>query len=159
MRAVIQRVNRASVTVGGKVVGTIATGLVVLIGIAEGDTEDDLSYLVDKTVNLRVFSDNNDKFNLSVRDVGGQCLIVSQFTLLADTRKGRRPSFESAARPEEAQLLFQMFVDRVTAAGIVTATGRFQEKMLVEIHNDGPVTIMIDSRERFRPRRSDDTTQ
>jgi len=144
----LQRVRRASVTVNDEVVGKIGQGLVLLLGVTKGDTEKDVDFLADKIVNLRIFSDEAGKFNRSLLDVGGEALIVSQFTLLADTRKGRRPSFIDAAPPEEAEKLFEFFVERVRAMGVGVATGRFQQKMLVEIHNDGPVTIFLDSRDK-----------
>ncbi len=148
MKALLQRVTRASVSVDGEVVGRIGPGLVVFVGVADGDTEKDVQYLVDKTVNLRIFADEAGKFNLSALDVRGELLLVSQFTLLADTRKGRRPSFTNAAPPAEAEELFQHFVKQTTATGLNVATGRFQEYMQVEIHNDGPVTVMLDSRDK-----------
>lgn len=149
MKALLQRVSQASVTVNNEIVGKIGRGLVALVGVAKDDTEKDVNYLVDKVVNLRIFADEAGKFNLSLLDIKGEILIVSQFTLLADTRKGRRPSFTDAAPPAEAEALFQLFVDRVRAAGLKTATGRFQQMMLVEIHNDGPVTILLDSKEKL----------
>ncbi len=152
MRALLQRVTKASVTVNSEVVGRIGKGLVALVGVAQGDTDADVDYLVDKVVNLRIFADEAGKFNLSLLDIGGEILIVSQFTLLADTRKGRRPSFIDAAPPEEAERLIDLFVGRVCSKGLKVATGRFREMMLVEIHNDGPVTIFLDSREaRLKP--------
>jgi D-tyrosyl-tRNA(Tyr) deacylase len=148
MKVVVQRVSRASVTVGGEVVGRIALGLVGLVGVAQGDTEEDARYLVEKTINLRIFPDEAGKFNRSLADVGGGLLLVSQFTLISDTRKGRRPSFIEAAGPAEAEALFNRFVDMARATGIKVETGRFQQHMLVEIHNDGPVTILLDSKAR-----------
>jgi len=144
----VQRVSRASVTVGGELVGRIGLGLVGLVGVAQGDTEEDTRYLVDKTVNLRIFPDEAGKFNRSLADVGGGLLLVSQFTLISDTRKGRRPSFIEAAGPAEAEALFNRFVDMARATGLNVETGRFQAHMLVEIHNDGPVTILLDSQAR-----------
>lgn len=149
MKALLQRVTGASVKVSGEVVGKIGQGLVVFAGIAQGDTEKDIDYLADKIVNLRIFSDEASKFNLSALEVRGEILVVSQFTLLADTRKGRRPSFTQAAPPEQAETLFDLFVDRVRASGLKVETGRFQQHMLVEIHNDGPVTIALDSKEKL----------
>lgn len=149
MKALLQRVTEASVSVGGEVVGEISQGLVVFVGIAQGDTERDANYLADKIVNLRIFADEASKFNLSALETGGEILIVSQFTLLADTRKGRRPSFAEAASPEQAEALFNLFVDRVRDTGLRVETGRFQQRMLVEVHNDGPVTIALDSKEKF----------
>ena len=144
----MQRVSQASVTVGGEVVGRIGLGLVGLVGVAQGDTEEDVRYLVEKTVNLRIFPDEAGKFNRSLVDVGGGLLLVSQFTLISDTRKGRRPSFIEAAGPGEAEALLNRFVDLARATGIKVGTGRFQQHMLVEIHNDGPVTILLDSKAR-----------
>jgi len=149
VKALLQRVTKASVSVGGEVVGSIGPGLVVLLGVAAGDTEKDAEYLTQKTVNLRIFSDEEGKFNLSAMEINGELLVVSQFTLLADTRKGRRPSFVNAAPPDQARELCDYFVEQARATGLKVATGRFQEHMLVEIHNDGPVTILIDSREKF----------
>ena len=146
MKALLQRVTNASVSVAGEVVGSIGRGLVAFIGVASGDTEKDARYLAQKIVNLRIFSDQEERFNLSALDIGGELLLVSQFTLLADTRKGRRPSFTDAAPPAEAEELFQQFVDEVRASGLKVETGRFQQYMQVEIHNDGPVTIMLDSK-------------
>ena len=152
MKALLQRVTHASVSVDGEVVGSIGQGLVGFIGVADGDTEEDVEYLVQKMVGLRIFSDEEGKFNLSVQDVGGELLLVSQFTLLASTRKGRRPSFTGAAVPELAERLFERCVEHASATGLRVATGRFQQLMQVEIHNDGPVTIMLDSRDRHLPR-------
>ncbi len=149
MKALLQRVTAASVSIGAKEVGGIGRGLVVFVGIAAGDSRKDIDYLVQKTINLRIFSDEKDRFNLSLADIGGEMLIVSQFTLLADTRKGRRPGFSGAASPPEAEKLFNLFVDRAIASGLKVATGRFQQYMQVEIHNDGPVSIMLDSRDKF----------
>jgi D-tyrosyl-tRNA(Tyr) deacylase len=138
VKAVIQRVSRGSVSVAGNVVGSIGPGLVVLLGVAAGDTEKDAQYLVQKIVNLRIFTDAQDKINLSALDVKGELLLISQFTLLADTIKGRRPSFIGAAPPEQAEALFNY------AVGLAKESG-----LKVEIHNDGPVTIMLDSREKL----------
>lgn len=149
MKALLQRVTEASVNIDGEVVGRIGKGLVVFIGIAQEDTERDANYLADKVVNLRIFADDASKFNLSALETRGEILIVSQFTLLADARKGRRPSFAQAALPEQAEALFNLFVDLVRNSGLKVETGRFQQHMLVEIHNDGPVTIALDSKERF----------
>ncbi|MFH1646520.1 MAG: D-aminoacyl-tRNA deacylase [Chloroflexota bacterium] len=148
MKALVQRVNRASVSVAGEEVGRIGPGLVVLIGVAAGDTEKDAQYLMQKIVNLRIFADGEEKFNLSALDVRGELLMISQFTLLADTRKGRRPSFIAAAPPAEAENLFNYTVELARGSGLKVATGRFQQYMQVEIHNDGPVTVMLDSREK-----------
>jgi len=148
VKALLQRVTSASVSVGGEVVGSIGRGLVVLVGVADGDSDKDIQYLAQKIVNLRIFADQEEKFNLSALDIKGGLLLVSQFTLLADTRKGRRPSFTGAAPPPRAGALFQKFVDEVKASGLKVATGRFQQYMQLEIHNDGPVTIMLDSRDK-----------
>ena len=149
MKALLQRVNKASVSINSEVVGSIGGGLVVFVGVVNGDTDKDLQYLVDKTIGLRIFDDAQGRLNLSVQDTGGGVLLVSQFTLLADARKGKRPSFTEAAPPAQAEALFNRFVERVKATGLKVATGRFQKYMQVEIHNDGPVTIMLDSREKF----------
>ena len=154
MKALVQRVSKASVSIEGQLVSTIKQGLVVLIGVGKGDSEPDAQYLADKIANLRIFSDEADKFNLSALDIGGEILVVSQFTLLADTRKGRRPSFTEAAPPEEAEPLIETFVQLLRSSGLKVETGRFRQNMLVEIHNSGPVTIFIDSAERLKPRRS-----
>ncbi len=149
MKALLQRVTGASVSVAGEVVGKIGRGLVIFVGVASGDTEKDTHYLVQKTINLRIFSDEAGKFNISALDIKGELLVVSQFTLLADTSKGRRPSFIDAAPPAQAEELFEQFVEQARATGLKVATGRFQQYMQVEIHNDGPVTILLDSREKF----------
>ncbi len=147
MKALLQRVTGASVSVAGEVVGRIGRGLVVFVGVAGGDTEKDVQFLVQKTVNLRIFADQEGKFNLSALDIKGELLLVSQFTLMADTKKGRRPSFVEAAPPTEAEGLFEQFVGQAGATGLKVETGRFQQYMQVEIHNDGPVTILLDSKE------------
>ena len=146
MKALLQRVTRASVSVTSEVVGRIGRGLVVFVGVASGDTEKDAQYLAQKTVSLRIFSDEQGRFNLSVLDINGELLVVSQFTLLADTRKGRRPSFIEAAPPAQAEEIFERFVEQARATGLRVETGRFQQYMQVEIHNDGPVTILLDSK-------------
>ena len=149
MKALLQRVTRASVSVAGEVVGRIGRGLVVFVGVASGDTEKDAQYLAQKTVSLRIFSDEEGRFNLSALDIKGELLVVSQFTLLADTRKGRRPSFIEAAPPAQAEEIFERFVEQARATGLRVETGRFQQYMQVEIHNDGPVTILLDSKGKF----------
>jgi len=149
LKALLQRVTGASVSIDGEVVGRIGQGLVVFVGVAEGDTEKDVQYLVQKTAGLRIFADDEGRFNLSALDVEGELLLVSQFTLMADTKKGRRPSFTGAAPPEQAEALFERFVGQARSTGLKVETGRFQQYMQVEIHNDGPVTIMLDSREKF----------
>jgi len=149
MRACIQRVTRASVTIGGTVVGQIDGGMLVLLGVAGGDAADDAAYLAGKLVDLRIFDDADGKMNLSLADVGGAMLVVSQFTLLGDCRKGRRPGFSDAAPPETAVALYEAFVAEVRARGIRVETGRFREHMEVALVNDGPVTLLIDSRKAF----------
>ncbi len=145
MKALLQRVAKSSVTVEGRPVGRIAGGLLVLLGVADGDCEKDAEYLADKIVNLRIFSDDRSKFNLSTLNVTGELLVISQFTLLADTRKGRRPGFSAAAPPEKAETLYNYFVKRLKQTGLKVETGEFGAHMMVEIANDGPVTIMLDS--------------
>jgi D-aminoacyl-tRNA deacylase len=154
MKILLQRVKEASVIINNELVGKIGNGLTVFIGVAIGDTEEDVQYLIKKIIELRIFADDNSKFNLSLTDVKGELLLVSQFTLLANTRKGRRPSFTNAASPEIAETLFNQFVEQARASGLKVEMGRFQQYMQVEIHNDGPVTIMIDSHERFSSRAS-----
>ena len=149
MKALLQRVTGASVSVDNEEVGRIGQGLVVFVGVASGDTEKDVQYLAQKIISLRIFSDEAGKFNLSALDIKGELLVVSQFTLLADTKKGRRPSFIEAAPPAQAETLFEQFVEQTRACGIKVETGRFQQYMQVEIHNDGPVTILLDSREKI----------
>jgi len=149
MRAVVQRVRRASVKVDGETVGQIEKGLLVLLGIGADDTEADADYLSDKVVGMRVFEDADGKMNLAVTEVAGAILAVSQFTLYGDMRRGRRPSFDVAARPEQARRLYEYFVEKIRAAGVRCETGKFQAMMEVELVNDGPVTILIDSRKTF----------
>ena len=149
MKALLQRVTGASVSVAGEVVGRIGRGLVVFVGVASGDTEKDAQYVAQKTVGLRIFSDEEGRFNLSSLDVNGELLVVSQFTLLANTSKGRRPSFTEAAPPAQAEEIFERFVEQAHATGLRVETGRFQQYMQVEIHNDGPVTILLDSKGKF----------
>ena len=148
MRALVQRVSHASVTIDGEVHGKIGQGFLVLLGITDGDTEDDAVYLADKTVKMRVFTDENDKMNLSLLDIGGGMLVVSQFTLYADCRKGRRPSFVNAAAPAEADRLYEYFQQSVKNAGVAKVEhGKFGASMQVELLNNGPVTIMLDTDE------------
>ncbi len=149
MKALLQRVTSASVSVTDEVAGRIGQGLVTFIGVAKSDTRKDAQYLAQKVANLRIFTDEAGRFNLSALDINGELLIVSQFTLLADTRKGRRPSFTEAAPAAQAEELFEYFVEEVRATGLKVATGRFQQYMQVEIHNDGPVTILLDSSDKF----------
>ena len=152
MRALVQRVTNASVAVGPEEVGRIGPGLVVLLGIAQGDAEPDADYLTEKLVNLRIFADAQGKFNLSALETNAELLVVSQFTLYAETRRGRRPSFTQAAGPDEAQRLYQYVVESCQKSGLKVAAGRFQEHMLVSLENDGPVTLMLDSADRHRSR-------
>jgi len=149
MRAIVQRVSRASVTVNGEVVGKIDNGLCVLLGVGQQDKEADADYLAEKISGLRIFEDGNRKMNLSVQDVGGTVLAVSQFTLYGDVRKGKRPSFDAAARPERAKELYEYFVAQLRSRGLRCETGIFQAMMQVELVNDGPVTIMLDSQRLF----------
>ena len=149
MRAVVQRVDRGSVAVEGRKVCEIGPGLVVLLAVGHGDTAEDAGYLADKIANLRIFEDNQGKMNLSVLDTGGSLLVVSQFTLYGDCRKGRRPSFTEAALPENAVSLYNKFVQNLEALGPRVETGHFREQMLVEILNDGPVTMLLDSKKGF----------
>jgi D-aminoacyl-tRNA deacylase len=149
MRAVVQRVSRAQVTVRGEVVGRIERGLLVLLGVAGTDSEADGDYLAGKIAGLRIFEDDAGKMNRGVGEVGGAVLVVSQFTLYGDVRRGKRPSFDDAAQPEQARRLYEYFVERVRATGLRCETGRFQEMMQVELVNDGPVTILLDSGKAF----------
>ncbi len=149
MRAVVQRVIKGSVTVENEVIGAINRGLVVLIGVETDDTIKDAEYLAGKIVNLRIFEDEEGKFNYSLIDVQGELLAVSQFTLYGDCRKGRRPSFSDAAPPEKAKALYESFVEEVKKLGVSVATGQFQAHMVVNIVNDGPVTLLLDSKKNF----------
>ena len=149
MRAVVQRVTDADVSVENQVKGSLGRGFVVLLGVEEGDNETDADYIAEKVSGLRVFDDSEGKMNLSVTDIGGEILSVSQFTLLADARKGRRPSFIRAAQPEEANRLYEYFNEKVREKGVTVAEGVFRADMLVRINNDGPVTILLDSRKLF----------
>jgi D-tyrosyl-tRNA(Tyr) deacylase len=146
MKALAQRVSQASVSVNDRLVGEIGPGLVVFLGVAQGDSREDAIYLANKVVNLRVFADESSKFSLSALDTRGDILIVSQFTLLGDTRKGRRPDFTAAAPPDLAKELYEFFVEQVRTSGLKVETGLFQEHMLVEIHNDGPVTVLLEGK-------------
>ena len=149
MRAVVQRVREADVTVEGSVTGAIERGLMVLLGVEYGDDESDARYMADKISGLRIFEDSDGKMNLSVKDVFGKILAVSQFTLLRDVRKGKRPSFSKAARPEEARRLYRYFIDLLSEGDIEVQEGIFQAEMMVRILNDGPVTILLDSKKLF----------
>jgi len=145
LRAVLQRVSSASVSVDGEVISSISSGLLVLLGVGEDDSEADVQYLADKTANLRIFADEAGKMNLSVSDIGGEILVVSQFTLYGDCRKGRRPSFTAAARPQKAEALYENYVSTLSNMGLKVETGVFQAHMDVELVNDGPVTILLNS--------------
>ena len=149
MRAVVQRVSRASVKVEGETTGEITTGLLVLLGVGEDDAEPDAGYLAEKIAGLRIFEDGAGKMNLSVIDVDGAVLAVSQFTLFGDARRGKRPSFDAAAGPERARELYEYFVERLRSLGLRCETGRFQAMMDVELVNSGPVTILLDSKKMF----------
>jgi len=146
MKALVQRVSRASVSVNDDIVGEIGRGLVVFLGVAQNDSKEDANYLANKVVNLRIFADESSNFALSALETGGDILIISQFTLLADSRKGRRPSFTEAAPPDLAEELYEFFVEQIRSTGLKVEKGLFQEHMLVEIHNDGPITISLESK-------------
>ena len=149
MRAVVQRVSRAKVTINEWISGEIGHGLLVLLGVGHEDSESDATYLADKTTGLRIFEDYDGKMNRSVIDVSGSVLVVSQFTLYGDVRRGKRPSFDAAAHPEQARRLYEFFVERIRSVGLRCETGRFQEMMQVELVNEGPVTILLDSGKAF----------
>jgi len=149
MRAVVQRVSSGRVTVGPDAVGTISAGVVVLLGIRSGDDSRDAAWLAEKIVHLRIFSDDRGKMNRSLADIGGEMLIVSQFTLYGDCRKGRRPGYSDAAPPEHARPLYELFIEQVKGHGIIAASGEFQAEMEVTIVNDGPVTLLLDSEKTF----------
>lgn len=149
MRSVIQRVTSASVTVDGETVGKIENGLLILLGVSDDDTDADLKYIADKALNLRIFSDENDKMNLSVQDIKGELLIISQFTLYGDCRKGRRPSFDSAGKPAYANEMYEKFISYCEKTGLFVQHGIFGADMKVSLLNDGPVTIMLDSKKIF----------
>ncbi|MFW6332756.1 MAG: D-aminoacyl-tRNA deacylase [Thermodesulfobacteriota bacterium] len=146
MRAVVQRVKESSVAVDGACIGKIGRGLMVLLGVAEEDTRPEADFLVDKILNLRIFEDENGKMNLSLKNTGGALLVVSQFTLLGDCRKGRRPSFVQAAGPKKAEELYEYFVERAKENGVIVETGRFRAMMDVALINDGPVTLILESK-------------
>lgn len=149
MRAVVQKVSSSKVTVDGEITGQINEGLLVLLGVTHEDTSKDVDYMIDKTLNLRIFEDEDGKMNLSLKDIGGELLVVSQFTLYGDCRKGRRPSFSEAAKPEFANELYEEYVAKAKAKGIKVGTGRFRTHMVVDITNEGPVTMLLDSSKTF----------
>ncbi len=150
MKALVQRVSRASVSVNEDVVGEIGQGLAVFLGVALDDSREDARYLANKVANLRIFENEASRFALSALEIGGDILVISQFTLLADSRKGRRPSFTGAAPPDMAEELYEFFVEQVRSTGLKVETGLFQEHMLVEIHNNGPVTLLVESKKRAK---------
>ena len=154
MRALLQRVSHASVSIDGRQTAKTGPGLLVLLGVSKDDTQEDAAYLVEKTVNLRIFADDESRFNKSALDVGAEFLVVSQFTLYADTRKGRRPDFTDAASLDAAEVLYEKVVEMFKGRGLKVETGTFGEYMQVELINEGPVTIMLDSADRNRPRRA-----
>lgn len=149
MRAVVQRTNKSSVAVDSNIIAAIGPGLTVLLGVGADDTEQDAKYLAEKITHLRIFTDQNGKMNLSLLDIGGELMAVSQFTLFGDCRKGRRPGFDQAAPPDQAKRLYELFVQEVKAYGISVACGQFQAHMLVSLDNDGPVTLLLDSKRIF----------
>lgn len=149
MRAVVQRVSRAKVAISNRIAGEIGMGLLVLLGVGREDSEVDVNYLSEKIIGLRIFEDSDGKMNRSLLDAGGSVLVISQFTLFGDVRRGKRPSFDSAAAPENARRLYELFVEQIRAAGLRCETGRFQERMQVELVNEGPVTILLDSTKLF----------
>ena len=149
MRSILQRVTRASVEVDGEIVGKIENGLLILLGVSDDDTEKDMKYIADKALNLRIFSDENDKMNLSVQDINGELLIISQFTLYGDCRKGRRPSFEQAGKPDYANMMYEKFIAYCSENGLNVQHGIFGADMKVSLLNNGPVTIMLDSKKIF----------
>jgi len=149
MRAVIQRVSESRVEVDGRICGAIGAGLLVLLGVEDDDLERDAEYLAEKTAHLRIFSDQEDKMNLSVKDIDGGVLVISQFTLLGDCRRGRRPSFSKAAPPERADMLYRLFIEKLAGHGLTVQEGVFQAMMKVHLCNDGPVTVLLDSKKTF----------
>lgn len=149
MRAVVQRVSSSKVTVDGELTGKIDKGLLVLLGVTHEDTSKDVDYIIDKVLNLRIFEDENEKMNLSLKDINGELLVVSQFTLYGDCRKGRRPNFTNAAKPDLANELYEEFIEKASKQNIKVGTGKFGANMMVELTNEGPVTILIDSERTF----------
>lgn len=149
MRAVVQRVSSSKVTVDERITGEISKGLLVLLGVTHEDTSKDVDYMIDKVLNLRIFEDENEKMNLSLKDVGGELLVVSQFTLYGDCRKGKRPSFSNAARPDLATVLYEEFIEKAKSQDVVIKTGEFGAHMMVDLTNDGPVTILLESNKSF----------
>jgi D-aminoacyl-tRNA deacylase len=147
MKALVQRVSEASVEIGGETVGSIGAGLLILFGVKTGDSIDGIPYIAEKCANLRIFCDEADKMNLSLLDIKGEALVISQFTLYGDCRKGRRPGFDLAARPEVAEPLYEAFIEKMKSFGIKVATGRFGADMLVKLHNDGPVTLLVEGKD------------
>ncbi len=147
MKAVVQRVSNASVTIDNQSVSQIGNGLLILLGVGHGDSEKDADFLVEKIINLRIFEDDNGKMNISLKDVNGQLLVVSQFTLMGDCKKGRRPSFINAAKPDKANLLYEYFIQKAKASGVDTQSGVFQAMMDVNLTNQGPVTMLLDTKE------------
>lgn len=149
MRAVVQRVSSSKVTVDDRITGEISKGLLVLLGVTHEDTSKDVDYMIDKILNLRIFEDENEKMNLSLKDVSGELLVVSQFTLYGDCRKGKRPSFSNAARPDLATTLYEEFIEKAKSQEVVVGTGEFGAHMMVDLTNDGPVTILLESNKSF----------
>jgi D-tyrosyl-tRNA(Tyr) deacylase len=149
LRLVVQRVKQASVQIQKTIVGEIGPGLLIFLGVGQDDTEEDVGYLVEKVLHLRIFADSQSRLNLSLTDIHGSLMIVSQFTLWGDCRKGRRPSFAHSAPPEKAEPLYRLFIQQAAASGLTVASGRFQEMMEVQLINDGPVTLLLDSRKSF----------
>jgi len=149
LRLVVQRVKHASVRIQNETVGEIGPGLLIFLGVGQDDIEEDVSYLVEKVLHLRIFADDQSRFNLSITDIRGSLLIVSQFTLWGDCRKGRRPSFSHSAPPEKAEPLYNLFIQKAEEAGLTVAGGRFRERMEVQLINDGPVTLLLDSQKTF----------
>jgi len=149
MRAVVQRVSRSSVRVDDEIIGSVKKGIMVLLGVESGDTEKDVDYMVEKIINLRIFEDEDEVMNFSLLDIKGEMLAISQFTLLGDCRKGRRPSYKNAARPDDANCLYESFVEKSRLKDVRVETGKFQAEMIVDIVNDGPVTLLIDSNKTF----------
>lgn len=149
MRAVVQRVRRSSVSVDDEIIASVEKGIMVLLGVESGDTEKDVDYMVEKIINLRIFEDDDEVMNYSLLDIKGEMLAISQFTLLGDCRKGRRPSYKNAEKPDQANTLYESFVEKSRLKDVRVKTGKFQAEMIVDIVNDGPVTLLIDSNKTF----------